>query len=140
MAESEHPRQHLRFFAQGDWPSHIETQERDALERLTASRDWTLGPPQVSWVPGEFAGELALHSAHPPWSEQLSLETDEAELDQVKALVEVLTWITATLETTITLELDSDYVGEITNDVPDRGVAEILMSEWERGTERRRKG
>lgn len=135
-----HPRQRLRFHATGAWPLAAEANVREVLRRLVGARTWTLGPPEISWSAGELSGSLALHCAYPPWNERLALETDEAELEQTRALINVLADASARLGVTVFLDLDGDAIGTIANGRPDRGVSEVLLAEWERITvERRRK-
>jgi hypothetical protein len=102
------------------------------FRRVLEGRSWTLGPPEVSWDAGTLSGSLALHCAYPPWNEQLSLETDEAELEQARALVDALKDASTELGAPVTLYLDRDEIGEIQNGVPERGISEVLLGEWER--------
>ena len=102
----EHPHTHLRFFADGEWEHDAELRARDALEQMVSSREWLLGPPVFDLANGELAGELTLHSALPPWGDRLSIETDSAELDQMRALLETLSKVSMELATNIAIEMD----------------------------------
>ena len=138
MTSEEHPRQHLRFFANGAWTAHAERRVAEALAHLASSRTWTLGPPTYSLSQGEMCGELTLHSAFPPWGDQLPVETDQAELDQARALIDVLADASLQLGTKIALDMDDDPIGEIASGQLDDGISEVLLAEWERMLEKRR--
>jgi hypothetical protein len=85
-----------------------------------------------------MCGELTLHSAFPPWGDQLPVETDQAELDQARALIDVLADASLQLGTKIALDMDDDPIGEIASGQLDDGISEVLLAEWERMLEKRR--
>ncbi len=138
MSGHEHPRQKIRFFASGEWTGEAERHVSQALDQLALSRSWTLGPPTYSVGRGELSGELTLHSAFPPWGERLPVQTDEAELEQTRALISVLANASVQLGAPISLDMDDDPVGEIASGRLDVGISEVLLAEWERMLEKRR--
>lgn len=138
MSDEEHPRQHMRFFGGGEWAAEAERRVSEALDGLAASRSWTLGPPTYVLSHGELSGELTLHSAFPPWGDRLPIQTDEAELEQARALISVLADASVHLGTVIALDMDDDPMGEIVDGQLDAGISEVLLGEWARTIEKRR--
>ena len=75
---------------------------------------------------------------HAPWDKRLPVETDEAELAQTRAMIEVLAKASVELGVTVVVEMDDEHIGEIRQGVPNRGISEILLAEWERVSGERR--
>lgn len=138
MAKKDHPQQALTFRAKS--PGRVEA--RASIEAnyasLVASRNWTIGPPLLSWEQDRLEGVLWLHSALPPWGDELPIEDDEDELEEARALVKFLEAASVQAKVEIDMELDSDFVGEIADGHADDGIQEILLGEWARMLEQRR--
>jgi hypothetical protein len=130
--DSAHPKQTLTFSARGPWSAHARERVESALLGLGSIR-WTLGPPQVSWEPDAMLVQVQIHSALPPWGERLPVEVDEAEFRQTSSLLEALTKLSLELGFQGEVELDGTWIGTIDRGRADRGVTEVLLSEWERG-------
>jgi hypothetical protein len=141
-----HPKQKLLFFVAQDMDDKVREKVRDFVLQLASLRRWLNGPPHFvnsreeprNPKSGDMAvetlgGYLEIYSALPPW--KLPLEIDRQHYDEVAALTNALRDFSADQELAFELELDSVFVGSITDGKMDRSLLEGLLGEWKRHLE-----
>lgn len=118
------------------------------VTKLAEKRVWSLGRPTFvdevddSSSPDDvpirtLGGVLEVYSTWPPEGARLPKELDQANLDDVKALVESLIAFSSKARHEIEFELAGEHVGSIRAGEPDRILREGFLGEWEQSLQTR---
>jgi len=138
----DHPKQRLLFALEPGYPDTAVRAVKVLIDKLRASREWVAAPPEfvnesTEADPGDepihtLGAFLDLYVGHGEWADKLPPEIDRALFDEASALVQAFTELSRQFDVEVALELDDDQIGWIEHGVPDRGVAEVFLGEWER--------
>jgi hypothetical protein len=142
--DSNHPKQEFSCTVLAPADATLEARLRALASRLESGRHWTIGPPEFARFGDEDAEEasfgviLDVYSALPPWGERLPVAVDEAQLEEVRELVDALTELSRDLGQEVECHLGETYVGSIEDGEPDELIRDGLLGEWARQLHSRR--
>ncbi|MFI1443198.1 hypothetical protein [Streptomyces fructofermentans] len=113
------------------------TRLRCAVEGLTHSRSWVIGPPgfvdELDADGRRTVGlTLSLFTALPPWRDEIDETVDRAHLEEIKLVIDEVCRISAEVSTSFTVHLAGVLVGQIDRDGMDSLLRIGLIGEWER--------
>jgi hypothetical protein len=137
----DHPKQRLLFALEPGYPDTAVRAVKVLVDKLRGSRDWVVAPPEfvneATEAPAEtpihtLGAHLDLYVGHGEWADRLPAEIDRALFEEVSSLVQAFTELSRQFNVEVALELDDDQIGWIEQGVPDRGVAQVFLGEWER--------
>lgn len=140
------PRARLLLYVYDDLNALLVESMRQLVAELASRRTWIVAPP--GFVDATEAPEhpddpedlpirtvgalLEQHSLLPPWGDQVPPEVDRSMLEETKATVAALSEFSARHQVEIAVELDDEFIGVITDGVPDDAISDGLLGEWER--------
>lgn len=116
----DHPRRTLLFYVVGRPVTALVRRDvRAFIDRLGASRDWVLGPPELVRAPGEegeetvetIGGRLRIYSALPPL--KLPRVIDLAHLEEVTAVMDAVQRFSRERNLTFAVDIDGESLVEI---------------------------
>ncbi|MFD0856661.1 hypothetical protein ACFQ07_30800 [Actinomadura adrarensis] len=133
----DHPTDWLVILVEGDASPSVMSSIRSAAQELAGQRPWVVGPPSIVDEPGAEGRHLtglalSLHTAFPPWGDELDREVDRAYLEESQSLLRETCRISAEHETNFIVEFAGEMIGLIEAGRMDDGVAVGLIGEWER--------
>lgn len=141
MIDINHPKQQVVFFLVDDYDENIVKDLGKLIDKL--SHTWLLKKPEfidevddenLSFedIPLRTVGLVFyIYSALPPWGDKLPKDIDKKHLDEIKYLVAELACFSRNKSCELALEIDGSQIGWIENGIPDEGITETLISEWE---------
>ena len=137
----DHPILPLLFYVEGEIDDELRSAVEALVQRVAASRDWTLYPPEfVHEIDDEelegqegmsfetLGGVLQLYSTYPPLT--LPREVDLAQLEEVEYLFSHLKAFSGEHQIFFDVAYDGESIGDIDNGELDANLSEGLIGEW----------
>lgn len=130
---SEYAKQKLIFYVAQDLDQSIRSNVQQLVDRLAASRIWSVSPPNFIDEIDEsglevVGGMLEIYSALLP--NNLPVDVDSKNLDEVEELVGAVRYLSEKESVSFEFQLDATYVGSIEDGVIDRTLREGLLVPW----------
>ncbi|MFG1871601.1 hypothetical protein [Micromonospora arborensis] len=132
-----HPIDRLVVALEDEVSASIVSTMQASVERLAGRRTWVLGPPVFLDQSDEHGSHwvgfgLMLHTALPPWGEQIDPQVDRAHLEEVKELLGEVCRISDEYGASFQAEYAGELVGMVESGQMDSGLEVALIGEWER--------
>ncbi|QIB08195.1 hypothetical protein GZ982_26860 [Pseudomonas fluorescens] len=130
---SEFAKQKLIFYVAQDMDQSIRSNVQQLVDRLAASRIWSVSPPSFIDEIDEsglevVGGMLEVYSALLP--NILPVDVDSKNLDEVEELIEAVRDLSERESIAFEFQLDATYVGSVEDGVIDRTLREGLLVPW----------
>lgn len=130
---SEYAKQKLIFYVAQDIDQSIRSNVQQLVDRLAASRIWSVSPPGFIDEIDEsglevVGGMLEVYSALLP--NILPVDVDSKNLDEVEELIEAVRDLSEKENIAFEFQLDATYVGSVEDGVIDRTLREGLLVPW----------
>ena len=136
----DHPRHKLAFYVDQEIDFEIRTAVADFVEKVAASRTWTLGPPEyfdIHEAPedqtrgdcctDDVGGFIEVYSGWSPWT--VPRDIDIQHFEESTALVSALKIFSRERNLDIEVYFAGEVIGSISNGHAD-GVREMLLDPW----------
>jgi hypothetical protein len=129
----DHPIDRLSAMVEGRTSGPVADAMRVLSQQLARRRHWILGPPELLNESGGPPGfVLSIHTARPPWGEEMDPAIDRAHLDEVKDLLGEIGRFSDEHHVSLVVEFAGEEIGTVEDGHLDEALTIGWIGEWER--------